>query len=104
MSALSEAYEEFAAAGAEIIEISVDDVEKQADWSESLGGVKFPILSDADPKGRVTELYGILSERGTSRRSTFVIDKNGIIQDARIYPPGSRPSVDKLLPVLKDLA
>ncbi len=101
---MSEAYEEFAAAGAEIIEISVDPVEKQAEWSESLGGVKFPILSDADPKGRVTELYGVLSERNTSRRSTFIIDKNGIIQDARIYPPGSLPSVNKLLPVVQELA
>ena len=104
MSALSEAYEEFATAGAEIIEISVDSVEKQADWSESLGGVKFPILSDADPKGRVTELYGVLSERGTSRRSTFIIDKSGIIQDSRIYPPGSLPSVNKLLPVVQEMA
>ncbi len=104
MSALSEAYEDFAAAGAEIIEISVDSVEKQADWSKSLGDVRFPILSDADPKGRVTELYGVLSERNTSRRSTFIIDKNGIIQDARIYPPGSRPSVAKLLPVVQGMA
>ncbi len=101
---MSEAYEEFAAAGAEIIEISVDPVEKQADWAESLGGVKFPILSDAGPRGRVTELYGVLSERNTSRRSTFIIDKNGIIQDARIYPPGSLPSVNKLLPVVQELA
>lgn len=101
---MSEAYEDFAAAGAEIIEISVDPVQKQADWSESLGGVDFPILSDADPRGRVSELYGILSERGTSRRSTFIIDKNGIIQDARIYPPGSRPSVNKLLPVVEEMA
>ncbi len=101
---MSEAYDDFAAAGAEIIEISVDAVEKQADWSESLGGVKFPILSDADPRGRVSELYGVLSERDTSRRSTFIIDKNGIIQDARIYPPGSRPSVNKLLPVVQEMA
>ena len=97
-------YEKFQAVNAEIIEISVDAVEKQADWSESLGGVKFPILSDADPRGRVSELYGVLSERDTSRRSTFIIDKNGIIQDARIYPPGSLPSVNKLLPVVQDMA
>lgn len=101
---MSEAYEEFAAAGAEIIEISVDAVEKQADWSESLGGVKFPILSDADPRGRVSELYGILSQKNTSRRATFIIDKNGIIQDSRIYPPGSLPSVNKLLPVVQEMA
>ena len=101
---MSEAYEDFAAAGAEVIEISVDPVEKQADWSESLGGVGFPILSDADPRGRVTELYGVLSKRSTSRRSTFIIDKDGIIQDARIYPPGSLPSVAKLLPVVQGMS
>jgi alkyl hydroperoxide reductase subunit AhpC len=103
VSALSEANDEFEAAGAVVLEVSVDDVQKQADWSESMGGIKFHILSDADPKGRVSELYGILSQRNTSRRATFIIDKAGVIQESKIYPPGSLPSVRKLIPVIEGL-
>jgi mycoredoxin-dependent peroxiredoxin len=103
VSALSEAYDEFEAVGTVVLEISVDDAQKQADWSESLGGIKFPILSDADPRGRVSELYGVLSERQTSRRSTFIIDRSGVIRESKIYPPGSLPSVRKLIPVLEEL-
>jgi alkyl hydroperoxide reductase subunit AhpC len=103
VSALSEANDEFEAAGAVVLEVSVDDVQKQADWCDSMGGVKFHILSDADPKGHVAETYGILSERNTARRSTFIIDKAGIIQESKIYPPGSLPSVRKLIPVIEGL-
>ena len=103
MSALSEANEEFEAAGAVVLEVSIDDVQKQADWSESMGGVKFHILSDADPKGKVSESYGILSQRDTSRRATFIIDKEGVIAESKIYPPGSLPSVRKLIPVIEGL-
>ena len=100
---MSEAYDDFRAAGTEVLEISVDGIEKQKAWSESLGGIKVPILSDDDPKGQVSELYGILSKKNTSRRSTFLVDRDGVIRDARIYPPGSRPSVAKLLPVVQVL-
>jgi alkyl hydroperoxide reductase subunit AhpC len=104
VSALSEAYDDFTAAGAEVLEISVDDIEKQKAWSESLGGIKVPVLSDDDPKGQISKQYGILSKKNTSRRSTFIVDRDGVIQDARIYPPGSLPSVAKLLPVVQGLA
>ena len=47
-------------------------------FAEKLG-VKFPILSDANRD--VSKSYGVWNEQGlVSNRSTFVIDKNGVVQ------------------------
>ena len=45
-------------------------------------GANFPLLSDAG--GRLVEQLGIKSERGTARRTTYVVDKEGRIR--RIFP------------------
>ncbi len=101
---MSASYGEFQAAGAEVLEVSIDPVESQKEWSESLGGIELPILADSDPKGAVAEAYGVLnSDSGKARRSSFVIDKNGVIQDVRMYPPGSIPSPSNLLEVIRGL-
>ena len=86
-----------------VLEVSTDDVDTQNRWSQELG-VPFAVLSDAHPKGRVAAMYGVLSKnRGTARRSSFVIDRTGIIRDVRIYPSGSIPSPAKLLDVIRAL-
>jgi peroxiredoxin (alkyl hydroperoxide reductase subunit C) len=42
-------------------------------------GAKFNLLSD--PRGEVARMYGVFLERwGTPRRSTFIIDKQGVIR------------------------
>lgn len=56
-------------------------------------GVKFPLLSDF--QRTVSKEYGILNaEHGFANRTTFVVDKNGIIRhidkdDAAIDPSGA---------------
>lgn len=58
-------------------------------FSLSLGGLPFPLLADFHPKGHVAGLYGIWNEeRGTSRRAVFVIDKDGTLRWAKVYPAG----------------
>jgi len=100
---LSKSHDEIAKAGAVVLEVSTDDVDTQRRWTEELGA-PFAILSDADPKGSVASAFGVLSKnRGTARRSSFVIDRDGIIRDVRIYPPGSIPSPAKLLEVIRTL-
>ncbi len=101
---MSASYGEFQAAGAELLEISADSLDDQKKWSDDLGGIDLPIMSDIDPKGEVATAYGVFNEeRGRARRSSFVIDKDGVIRDVREYPPGSLPSPAKLLEVLKGL-
>ena len=101
---MSASYDEFQAAGAEVLEISADSLDDQKKWSVDLGGIEVPLMSDTDPKGDVATAYGVFNnERGRARRSSFVIDKDGVIRDVRVYPPGSLPSPAKLLEVVKGL-
>lgn len=72
---------EFRSAGAEIIGISVDDVESHKKFHEKYH-LAFTILADPDKK--VTALYGVKSILGLAKRATFVIDGSGIIK--KIYP------------------
>ncbi len=54
-------------------------------------GVKFPLLSDLNHKA--SKEYGVLDEdNGLARRTTFVVDGNGIIQHIEAGGPALDPS------------
>ena len=58
--------------------MSVDSVWANQAFSEKLG-VQFPILSDA--RRDISRTYGVLDEQQlVARRTTFVIDRQGIVQ------------------------
>jgi peroxiredoxin (alkyl hydroperoxide reductase subunit C) len=58
--------------------VSVDSPASNKAFAEQIG-VKFPLLSDFNRS--VSRDYGILNdEKGFANRTTFVIDKEGIIQ------------------------
>src|SRR5919108_5863639 len=60
---------EFAAAGAEILGVSVDSLESHRSWAEELGGVAYPLLSDEGKK--ISQAYGVLDEKeGVPLRAT----------------------------------
>ena len=54
--------------------ISLDDVAAQKAFHEAQE-LNFPLLSD--PDGSVAQKYGVLLEKGYSKRVTFVIDEVG---------------------------
>ena len=55
---------------------SVDPIEKNTDFAKAQEA-DFPLLSD--PAKDVANAYGVLSEKGTARRWTFYIGKDGKI-------------------------
>ncbi len=57
---------------------SVDSVEKNTRFAESLG-IGYPILSD--PTKEVARAYGVLGLTGLASRWTFYIGSDGIIRD-----------------------
>lgn len=63
-------------------------------------GVTFPLLSDFDRK--VTKEYGILMDKfPAARRTTFVLDKNGVIQHIdkdkeALDPSGAGAACDRM--------
>jgi mycoredoxin-dependent peroxiredoxin len=70
-------------------------------WSESLGGIPFPLLSDYWPHGAVAKAYGVFNEeKGFGFRSAFIVDGKGVIQFAQVYAPGTIPESKDLLATL----
>jgi peroxiredoxin len=82
-----------------ILGISVDSTWANKAFAEQLGA-DFPILSDW--KRDVSRKYGILDENsGTTRRTTFVIDTNGVVQhidqgSAALDPSGAIGACSRL--------
>ena len=92
----------FAACGAQVIDISVDSIESHIAWQENeIGRMEFPLCADFYPHGEVTRQFGILREgppvAGISERAAFVVDKEGVIRYAQVYPIDQLPDLDELL-------
>lgn len=69
-------YEEFRQAGAEVLGISPDTIESHRAWAQELGGLPYPLLSDAD--NRVALAYGACSDaEGRPDRATYIVDPEG---------------------------
>jgi peroxiredoxin len=92
----------FAKAAAQVLGISVDSAPCKKAWAESLQVKCFPMLADFWPHGAVAKSYGIFREaEGTSKRATFIVDKEGVIRYKKIHPSGELPDLEELLDVLK---
>ena len=77
---------EYQARNAQILGVSVDDVDSHAEFCDS-EGLKFPLLADTD--GNVSKAYG--SWLGAmSLRHTYLIDPEGILRATFL---GVRPSI-----------
>jgi peroxiredoxin Q/BCP len=63
-----------------VVGISIDKLEDQEKFVEK-EKLNFPLL--ADPEKTVAKTFGVLSDRGFANRSTFVIDKKGVVR--KIY-------------------
>jgi peroxiredoxin Q/BCP len=64
-----------------VIGISTDTLADQEDFTKK-ETLNFPLYADADKKA--AKEYGVLAPNGFASRSTFVIDKKGILR--KIYP------------------
>lgn len=69
--------------------VSVDSQYANNAFAKQIG-VTFPLLSDFQRK--VSEEYGILNPRGFANRTTFVINKEGIIQHVDVSGDAISPS------------
>ncbi len=89
---------------AQVLGISVDGVWCHGAFASDRN-LRFPLLSDFEPKGAVARAYGVYSEQdGTSERALFVIDGAGIVRWSYISPSGGNPGADGILRALEDLA
>lgn len=84
--------------------ISIDHVPCLKAWSESLGNITYPLLSDFWPHGAIAEKYGVLrSVEGHSERAIFVIDKDGVIRYIDVHDIDEQPDNEVLRNVLRNI-
>lgn len=103
MTLFNEILPEFEKFDAEIIGLSVDGVWCHLAFSKNRK-LRFPLLSDFEPKGEVARKYGVYRrEDGVSERALFVIDKDGIIRWSYVSPIGVNPGAHGILNALESL-
>lgn len=103
MSLYNELLSEFRRFRAAVIGISVDGAWCHAAFALDRK-LHFPLLSDFEPKGAVSRLYGVYqSPEGISERALFVIDAEGIVRWSYVSPSGINPGADGILEALEKL-
>ena len=104
MALYNEVLPEFREYGAELIGISVDGPWCHAAFARDRK-LHFPLLSDFEPKGAVSRLYGAYRERdGYSERALFVLDGDGTVRWSYCSPVGVNPGADGILSALESFA
>ena len=71
-------YPEITSTDSVLFAVSVDSVDSQADFVKEY---EIPYVHLSDPKKKTCKKYAGTNIAGLAKRSTFVIDKNGIICD-----------------------
>ncbi len=96
--------DEFLTFDTEIIGISCDAIHAVRAFADQ-DGLNFPLLSDFWPHGEVARAYGVFDDtKGSPRRSSFVIDKDGIVRWSVHNPSPEGRDLDEHLRQLQALA
>ena len=86
-----------------LLGITVDNIPTLFAWTNQMGELWFPVLSDFWPHGVVSDRYGVLRSDGTAERALFVIDKKGIIRFIKVNDINQRPKLEELVKALEGL-
>ncbi len=88
---------------AELLGISVDGIWSHLAYSKDRR-LRFPLLSDFEPKGHVARTYGVYrGSAGVAERALFVLDPQGTIHWSYVSPIGVNPGADGILSALEEL-
>jgi peroxiredoxin (alkyl hydroperoxide reductase subunit C) len=86
-----------------LLGITVDNIPTLFSWTNQMGKLWFPVLSDFWPHGAAAKKYGVLRSDGTTERALFVIDKQGIIRYIDVHDINQRPPLEALIGELAKL-
>ena len=86
-----------------LLGITVDNLPTLYAWTNQMGKLWFPVLSDFWPHGAVADIYGVLRTSGVTERALFVVDKEGIIRYAHVADINKRPELGALVIEMKKL-
>jgi len=86
-----------------LLGITVDNIPTLFAWTNQMGKLWFPVLSDFWPHGAVAKKYGVLRSNGVSERALFIIDKKGTIHYIDVHDINKRPPLEDLISALEKL-
>ncbi len=84
--------------------ISIDHIPALQAWSESIGNITFPLLSDFWPHGAVAQRYGVFrSDLGMAERTIVIVDDAGIIRYIDVHELREQPDEEQIFEVITTL-
>ncbi len=84
--------------------ISIDHIPALRAWSESVGNITFPLLSDFWPHGEIARRYGVFREDGgMTERALVIVDKAGIVRYVDVHELREQPDEEQLFEVIATL-
>ena len=96
---LADNYAKFQAMDVEIYGISTDKIFTHKAWhdhSQAIAKVHYPLV--ADPTGMLSRAFGVyIEESGESRRGTFIIDPDGVLQAYEVHANNIGRSAHELI-------
>ena len=96
--------QKFSDLNTQVLAVSVDSVPAHKAWTDQMGGINYPVLSDFYPHGEVAKKYGVLREQGFSERALFVIDKKGVVRFSQVHELKLQPDNNIILNEIKKLS
>jgi peroxiredoxin (alkyl hydroperoxide reductase subunit C) len=86
-----------------LLGVTVDNIPTLYAWTNQMGDLWFPVLSDFWPHGKVANMFGVLRSDGVAERALFIIDKKGILRYAHVSDINKRPDLKDLATALDKL-
>lgn len=86
-----------------LLGITVDNIPTLYAWTNQMGKLWFPVLSDFWPHGKVASMFGVLRSDGVTERALIIIDKGGIVRYAHVSDINKRPDLKDLATELEKL-
>ncbi|MDH4147349.1 MAG: peroxiredoxin [Acidimicrobiia bacterium] len=101
LNSYTEEFPTFEGVGAQVLALSPQSIESHDRFAEKQGGFAFPLL--ADPDKEVGRSYGVVGPLGFYRRSSFVVDGQGVLRWVQRSLTGLRyPSSAELVQAVAD--
>jgi len=85
-----------------VVVISTDNVDTLVAWCEGIG-TSFYAAGDFWPHGDVALKYDVLRSNGVADRAWFLVDREGVLRFAQLYPAKAVPPVEPVLEALRRL-
>ncbi|MEN6584170.1 MAG: peroxiredoxin [Armatimonadota bacterium] len=102
VTAFSRRIDDFRSLGAEVLGASIDSKFTHLAWTEQIGPINYPMLSDITKD--VSREYGVLiEEQGIALRGLFVIDPEGMLRYEVVHDLNIGRNVDEVIRVIKAL-